>query len=111
MSTISPVTIQHIVQVATATEKVQHNLQNMAQVHGQHLDEERKTTDELKRLSVQNSELSNQSTQVDPDKSGNDRYRRKKDKSEKNSQIDEETSINGMRILEGNQGRTINVVV
>jgi hypothetical protein len=111
MSGISPVNIQHIVQMGTATEKVQHNLQNLPNAHAQHQTEERKTIDEAKRLSVQNSELSNQSSDVDPDGSGANQFRKKNKKPELNSEVDEEVYKNKIATLQTGQGRKINVVV
>jgi len=80
MSEISPVNIQHIVQMGTATEKLQHSLQNLPHAHGQNQKEERKIADELKRLSVQKSELSNQSNNIDPDGAGGNQFRKKNKK-------------------------------
>ena len=111
MSGISPVNIQHIVQMGTATEKVQHNLQNIPHANGQHQNEERKISDELKRLSVQNSELSNQSNNVDPDGSGANQFRKKNKEPESNSEESDEVYKNKISALENGQGRTINVVV
>ncbi len=109
MSSISPVNIQHIVQMGTATEKVQHNLQNLPQATALHQNEERKFTDELKRLSVQNSELSNQSNDVNPEGSGGNQYR----KQNKNPDLDSEEEAYKKKVaaLEQNQGRTINVTI
>jgi hypothetical protein len=107
MAAISPVNIQHIVQMGTATEKVQHNLQNLPHAHGQHQNEERKVADELKRLSVQNSELSKQSNNVDPDGSGSNRFRRQN----KEPDSEEEAYKKKMSALEENQGTTINVMI
>ena len=56
MSGISPTNIQFIQQMGTATEKVQHALQNVAHAAGQQHKEERKVSDEVKRTSVQNTE-------------------------------------------------------
>jgi len=109
MSGISPVNIQHIVQMGTATEKVQHNLQNLPHANGQHQNEERKISDELKRLSVQNSELSNQSNNVDPDGSGANQFRKKNKKPDLDSE--EEAYKMRMSALEENQGGTINVMI
>lgn len=109
MSGISPVNIQHIVQMGTATEKVQHNLQNLPHAHGQLQTEERKVSDELKRLSVQNSELSNQSNNVDPEGSGGNQFRKKNNNSELDSE--EEAYKKKMSALEENQGGTINVMI
>ncbi|MDA0690463.1 MAG: hypothetical protein O3A78_00715 [Nitrospinae bacterium] len=109
MSGISPVNIQHIVQMGTATEKVQHNLQNLPHANGQHQNEERKISDELKRLSVQNSELSNQSNNVDPDGSGANQFRKKNKKPDLDSE--DEAYKRKMSALEENQGGTINVMI
>lgn len=109
MSGISPVNIQHIVQMGTATEKVQHNLQNVPHANGQHQNEERKISDELKRLSVQNSELSNQSGNVDPDGAGGNQFRKKNKRSELDSE--EGAYKKKMSALEESQGGIINVVI
>lgn len=109
MSGISPVNIQHIVQMGTATEKVQHNLQNLPHAQGQLQTEERKIADELKRLSVQNSELSNQSSNVDPEGSGGNQFRKKNSNSELDSE--EEAYKKKMSALEENQGGIINVMI
>ena len=109
MSGISPVNIQHIVQMGTATEKVQHNLQNLPHANGQHQNEERKISDELKRLSVQNSELSNQPNNVDPDGSGANQFRKKNKKPDLDSE--DEAYKRKMSALEENQGGTINVMI
>ncbi len=109
MSTISPVNIQHIVQMGTATEKVQHTLQNLPHANGLHQNEERKFNDELKRLSVQNSELSNPNNNVDPEGSGRNQFRKKNKKPDLDSE--EEAYKKKVAALEQNQGRTINVMI
>ena len=102
MSGISPVNIQHIVQMGTATE---HDL--IYWMGGTR--EERKIADELKRLSVQNSELSNQSNNVDPEGSGGNQFRKKNKNPELESE--EEAYKKKMSALEENQGGTINVMI
>lgn len=111
MSEISPVNIQHIVQMGTATEKLQHSLQNLPHAHGQHQNEERKTTDEIKRLSVQDPELTNQSNTVNPD--GSQGKQSRKENRNPDSELDEgeETFTKKMAALEENQGKTIDVVI
>ncbi len=111
MSGISPVNIQHIVQMGTATEKLQHTLQNLPQAHGQHQNEERKTADEIKRLSVQKAELGNQSNTVNPDGSKGKQPRRENRNNPSDLNKEEENYKKKITALEGNQGKTIDVVV
>ena len=111
MSGISPTNIQHIMQVGTATEKLQHSLQNIPLAAGQQHKEERKVSDEAKRTAVQNPEESNQSTTVNSDGS-----RRKKagKKNKTSSQEDPEntsTVKDNTPVPENGHGRTINLVV
>ena len=111
MSGISPTNIQHILQVGTATEKLQHALQNTPHVAGQQHKEERKVSDEVKRTTVQNSEESSQSTTVNSD--GSRRHHGNK-KNKNNPAEDQDTSSPAKSksfAPEEGQGRTINLVV
>ena len=109
MSSIAPTNIQHIVQMATATEKLQHTLQNLPHTNGQHNEEERKIADEKKRLSVQDPELANQSNTVDPEGSKGNQSGGKNQNDP--SDMEEETYKKKISALEENQGKTINVVI
>lgn len=111
MSGISPTTIQQTLQVGTATEKLQHSLQNIPHAASQQHKEERKVADEVKRTTVQNSEESGQSSTVNSD--GSRRHHANK-KNKNNPAEDQDTSsiAKGKSFPpEGGQGRTINLVV
>lgn len=111
MSGISPTNIQHILQMGTATEKLQHSLQNIPHAAGQQHKEERKVSDEMKRTTVQTPEESNQSNTVDPNES------RRKQANKKNKHGPDEDPGNTSpanietRASEDGHGRTINLVV
>ncbi len=111
MSSISPTNIQHIQQMGTATQKLQHSLQNIPHAAGQEHKEERKASDEIKRTTVQNAEQSHQSNTVNPEGS----RRKQADKKNKNGPSDDEenASIAKRKALKpGNgQGGTINLIV
>jgi len=111
MSGISPTNIQHIMQVGTATEKLQHALQNIPHAAGQQHKEERKVSDEAKRTTVQNSEESNQSTTVNSD--GSRRKQADKKNKTRSQEDPENTSIakDKTPVPENGHGRTINLVV
>jgi len=110
MSSISPINIQHILQMGTATEKLQHSLQNIPHAAGQQHKEERKTSDEIKRTTVQNAEQSNQSTTVNPD--GTRRNQTGKKNKNPPSDVEENASIKKKTLApENDQGTTINLVV
>lgn len=109
MSEIAPTSIQHIQQMSTATEKLQHSLQNIPNAAGEQHREERKVSDEIKRTTVQKGEESNQSNTVNPDGS-----RRKQTGKKNNPTIDQED----ISIIkdetgppENGAGRTINLRV
>jgi len=111
MSGISPTNIQHILQMGTATEKLQHALQNIPNVAGQQHKEERKVSDEAKRTAVQSSEESSQSTTINSDGS---RRQQADKKNKSNPQEDPEntsTTKDETRVPESGHGRTINLVV
>lgn len=110
MSSIAPTTIQHIQQMGTATEKLQHSLQNIPNAANQEHKEERKASDEIKRTTVQNAEQSNQSNTVNKDGS----RRNQADKNKNGPSDDEENASIEKRqaLTQGNgQGSTINLVV
>lgn len=111
MSSIAPVNIQHIVQMGTATEKLQHTLQNVPHANGQITQEERKIADEKKRSSVQDPELANPSNTVDPEGSKGGQPRGKNRNNPSNLETGEETCKKKIGVLEENQGKTIDVVV
>lgn len=96
--------------MGTATEKLQHSLQNIPNAAGQQHKEETKTADEVKRTTVQNAEDSNQSNSVNKDGAGHKQERRKKnspaENKESSSALKNETST-----PENGNGRTINLVV
>jgi hypothetical protein len=111
MSGISPINVQHIQQMGTATEKLQHSLQNIPHAANQEHKEERKTTDEMKRTTVQNAEQSNQSNTVNPDGT----RRKKGDQKKKKGSADGEENISAQKTEasppENGQGKTINLIV
>ena len=109
MASIAPLTIQHIVQMGTATEKLQHTLQNLPLSNGQHNQEERKIADEQKRFSIQKPELANPSNTVDSNGSQGKQHRRKRKTSD--LEQEEEKYKRTIKALEENQGKTIDVVV
>ncbi|GJL78250.1 MAG: hypothetical protein NPINA01_12390 [Nitrospinaceae bacterium] len=111
MSGISPVNIQHIVQMGTATEKLQHTLQNIPQAHGQHQNEERKIADEAKRSSVQDPELSNESNSVNPEGSKGNQSRKDNEDNPSDLDAEEEAYKKKVIALEAFQGKTIDVVI
>ena len=93
MSSISPTNIQHIQQMATVTEKVQHSLQNIPHAANQEHKEERKTSDEMKRTTVQNAEQSHQSNAVNSDGS----RRKQAGNKNKNGPSDEEENASAAK--------------
>ena len=111
MSSISPTNIQHIQQMGTATQKLQHSLQNIPHAAGQEHKEERKTSDEIKRTTVQDPEQSHRSNTVNKDGS------RREQAGKKNkigpSDDEENASLVQRKALtpENGQGSTINLVV
>jgi hypothetical protein len=111
MSSISPTNIQHIQQMGTATEKLQHSLQNIPNAAGQQHKEETKTADEIKRSTVQNPENSNESNTVNKDGTRHKQARKKN----KQSPADEEENAANQKIIasttENGHGRTINLIV
>ena len=111
MSSISPTNIQHIQQMGTATGKVQHSLQNIPHAANQEHKEERKTSDEMKRTTVQNAEQSHQSNTVNSDGS----RRKPAGNKNKNGPSDEEENASAAKretmTAENGQGSTINLVV
>jgi hypothetical protein len=109
MSGISPISIQHIQQMGTATEKLQHALQNIPNAAGEQHKEERKVADEIKRTTVQKGEESNQSNTVNPDGS-----RRKQAGKQNNPTKDQENTAitkGETETPENGAGRTINLRV
>ncbi len=110
MSSISPTNIQHIQQMGTATEKLQHSLQNIPNAAGQQHKEETKTADEIKRSTVQNAENSNQSNTVNKDGTPHKQARKKnKDRPEEDEK--DSTLKNKTTTAENGQRRTINLIV
>lgn len=111
MSGISPTNIQHIQQMGTATEKLQHSLQNIPHAAGQQHKEERKTSDEIKRTTVQSAEESNLSNTVNKDGT----RRKRGDRKSKNlsAKDPENTPITkgNTPAPENGHGRNINLVV
>jgi len=111
MSGISPTNIQFIQQMGTATEKVQHTLQNVAHVAGQQHKEERKVSDEVKRTTVQNTEDSNQSNTVNSDGS----RRKQANKKNKNNPTQDQENTSTIKsttlAIENGHGETINLIV
>ncbi len=111
MSSISPTSIQQIQQMGTATEKLQHSLQNIPHAAGQQHKEERKVSDEVKRTTVQNAEESNQSTTINPDGT----RRKPGGKKNNNNPADEEENVSKMKKealpSPSGQGKTINLMV
>jgi hypothetical protein len=111
MSGISPTNIQHILQVGTATEKLQHALQNIPHAAGQQHKEERKVSDEVKRTTVQSSEESNQSNTVNSDGSRRNQAKNKNKNSPAEDQDTSATAKGKNPAPEEGQGRNINLVV
>jgi len=111
MSSIAPTIIQHIQQMGTTTEKVQHSLQNIPHAANQEHKEARKAADEIKRTTVQNTEQPHQSNTVNKDGSRRDQA----DKKNKDGPSDDEenVSIAKRQALppENGQGSTINLIV
>jgi hypothetical protein len=111
MSGISPTNIQFIQQMGTATEKVQHSLQNISQAAGQQHQEERKVSDEVKRTTVQNTEHSNQSNTVNKDGSRRKQASKKNKNNPAQDQENNSTQKNKTLALENGHGETINLIV
>ncbi len=109
MSNISPISIQQILQMGTATEKLQHTMQHLPHTTGHQQNEERKMADEIKRTSVQTPDNSNPSNIVTPD------GRRKKQLQvrKKGASSDDEEDKSARKIIAEtkNQGKTIDLMV
>ena len=111
MSGISPTNIQHIMQVGTATEKLQHSLQNIPHAAGQQHKEERKVSDEANGQRSRNSEESNQSTTVNSDGSRRKQADKKNKPSSQEDPENSSTAKDNIPVPENGHGRTINLVV
>lgn len=111
MSSIAPTTIQYIQQMGTATEKLQHSLQNIPNAVGQQYKEERKTSDEIKRTTIQDAEESKQSNTVHQDGSRRKQARKK----DINGPADDEETTSTIKrkspVWENGPGKTINLIV
>jgi len=107
---ISPTNIQHILQMGTATEKLQHSLQNIPNAAGQQHKEERKTSDEVKRTTVQSAEESNQSNTINSDGSRRKQAGRKNKNSPANEQ-ESATEKSNIQARENGHGNKINLIV
>lgn len=111
MSSIAPTSIQQIQQMGTATEKLQHSLQNIPNAAGQQHKEERKVSDEVKRTTVQNAEESNQSNTINPDGT----RRKSADRKSKKNPAEDDENVSSIKkealAPRSGQGSKINLIV
>jgi len=111
MSSIAPTNVQYIQQMSTATEKLQHSLQNIPNAAGQQHKEERKTSDEVKRTTVQNAEQSNQSNTVHRDGSRRKQARKKNINGPADTEEDASVIKGESPVWKNGPGKTINLIV